>query len=105
MAETLSTHLRALIALDRVVHEPVRLAVLALLSVTDSCDFVYLLRQLGITQGNLSSHLSRLEATGYVEVTKEFAGKRPRTYCRLSAAGRSALAAYLEALGSSLSRI
>lgn len=79
---------------DRLVHEPARLAVLSLLFVVENADFLFLRRQTGLTQGNLSSHLSRLEAAGYVEVQKGFSGKRPRTTLRMTSAGREAFEAY-----------
>ena len=58
--------------IDRLVHEPARLSILGLLTVVERAEFLYLLRQTGLTRGNLSSHLSTLEKAGYVEVKKEF---------------------------------
>lgn len=84
-----------LIEVDRLVHEPARLALLTHLYVVEGADFLFLMRQTGLTQGNLSSHLSRLENAGYVEVTKEFVGKKPRTQLRLTAAGREAFRDYV----------
>jgi DNA-binding MarR family transcriptional regulator len=80
--------------LDRLVHEPARLMILAYLFVTDSADFVFLARQTGLTLGNLSSHVSKLEEAGYVEVEKSFKGKRPHTLLRLTHEGRAAFARY-----------
>jgi len=80
--------------LDRLVHEPARLMILAYLFVTDSADFVFLARQTGLTLGNLSSHVSKLEEAGYVEVEKSFRGKRPHTLLRLTHDGRAAFARY-----------
>ena len=82
--------------LDRLVHEPARLMVLAYLFVTESADFVFLARQTGLTLGNLSSHVSKLEEAGYVEVAKAFRGKRPNTQLRLTESGRHAFAEYRE---------
>jgi DNA-binding MarR family transcriptional regulator len=82
--------------LDRLVHEPARLMILAYLFVTDSADFVFLARQTGLTLGNLSSHVSKLEEAGYVEVAKTFRGKRPNTQLRLTGSGRRAFAEYRE---------
>jgi DNA-binding MarR family transcriptional regulator len=82
--------------LDRLVHEPARLMILAYLFVTDSADFVFLARQTGLTLGNLSSHVSKLEEAGYVEVQKSFRGKRPNTQLRLTGPGRKAFAEYRE---------
>jgi DNA-binding MarR family transcriptional regulator len=80
--------------LDRLVHEPARLMVLACLFVTESADFVFLANQIGLTLGNLSSHVAKLEDAGYVEVEKTFRGKRPNTRLRLTAGGRAAFAEY-----------
>ena len=80
--------------LDRTIHEPARLRILTILSGVDVADFNFLLETLGLTKGNLSSHMDRLEKAGYVEVNKSFQGKLPHTEFRLTAAGREALAAY-----------
>jgi DNA-binding MarR family transcriptional regulator len=82
--------------LDRLVHEPARLMVLAYLFVTESADFVFLAGQTGLTLGNLSSHVSKLEEAGYVEVEKRFRGKRPNTQLRLTGPGRAAFSEYRE---------
>jgi DNA-binding transcriptional ArsR family regulator len=76
--------------LDRLVHEPARLGVLATLHAVAEADFVFLRQQTGLSAGNLSSHLTRLESAGYVVVDKQFVDKRPRTVCRLSPQGRVA---------------
>lgn len=89
--------------IDRVVHEPARLKILAYLSVVKSADFVFLLSRTGLTYGNLSSHMSKLEEAGYIEVEKEIKDKRPHTMLSLSDQGRSAFEDYrrnmLELLG------
>jgi DNA-binding MarR family transcriptional regulator len=69
---------------------------LAILWAAESADFLYLMNTINLTQGNLSSHLSRLEASGYVEIEKTFEGKMPRTICRLSESGRTAFEGYRE---------
>ena len=84
--------------IDRLVHEPARLMVMANLYVVDSADFMYLMRRTGLTFGNLSSHLSKLEAAGYVAIDKRFAGKKPRTMVRLTDKGRAALDAYRQSM-------
>jgi len=84
--------------IDRLVHEPARLMVMANLYVVDSADFMYLMRRTELTFGNLSSHLSKLEAAGYVAIDKRFAGKRPRTMVRLTDRGRAALDAYRQSM-------
>lgn len=80
--------------IDRVVHDPTRFRILSCLCVVDAADFLFLMRQLGLTQGNLSSHMTRLEAAGYVHVEKEFENRRPRTLLRLTNEGRSAVEQY-----------
>ncbi len=82
------------IELDRMVHEPARLAVMALLYKAEEADFLFLLRESGLTKGNLQSHLAKLETGGYIEVEKGFVGKIPRTVCRLTTAGRKAFKQY-----------
>ena len=86
---------------DRLVHEPARLVLVANLSVVDEVDFVFLTKQTGLTAGNISSHMAKLEEAGYVDVSKEFVGKKPRTIYQLTPSGREAFAkhrAHLEAV-------
>jgi DNA-binding MarR family transcriptional regulator len=82
--------------LDRIVHEPARLKILAYLSVVTSADFVFLLSRTGLTWGNLSSHMSKLEEAGYIEVEKTIKDKRPHTMLTLTEKGRAAFEAYRE---------
>lgn len=82
--------------LDRLVHEPARLAVMALLYVIESADFTFLMNQTGLTWGNLSAHMSKLEDAGYLEVEKSFRGRRPNTTLRLTPKGRQAFHAYAQ---------
>ena len=84
--------------IDRLVHEPARLKILSQLYVVEAADFLFVMQQTGLTQGNLSSHMSKLEAAGYVEVQKEFAGKRPRTLLSLTPEGRAALEGYVSSM-------
>lgn len=79
---------------DRTIHEPARLAILTILYTTGEADFVYLQREGGFTQGNLSGHLLKLEAAGYVQIEKKFKGKLPLTLCRLTPKGERALDNY-----------
>lgn len=88
--------------LDRLVHEPARLSVLLLLHSLDEADFLFLQRETGLTQGNLSSHLATLEEAGYLRARKEFVGKRPRTLLSLTARGRVALRRYAKRMGAIL---
>jgi DNA-binding MarR family transcriptional regulator len=80
--------------IDRLVHEPARLMLMAVLYVIDSADFTFLMNQTGMTWGNLSAHMSKLEEAGYLEVEKTFKGKRPNTMLRLTQQGRAAFQAY-----------
>lgn len=76
--------------IDRLVHEPVRMAMLSVLDGVAEADFTFLQRTLRLTQGNLSAHLAKLEAGGLVVVTKSFQGRTPRTTVRISALGHEA---------------
>jgi DNA-binding MarR family transcriptional regulator len=79
---------------DRLIHEPSRLMIMAQLYVVQSADFLFLQNQTGMTPGNLSAHLSKLEDAGYVEVTKEFLDKTPHTALKLTRKGREAFKEY-----------
>jgi DNA-binding MarR family transcriptional regulator len=87
-----------LAGIDTVVHEPARLNIMAQLYVVESADFLFLMRQTGLTFGNLSSHLGKLEAAGYVNVKKEFLGKKPHTMLRLTEKGRVAFRRYVQSM-------
>jgi len=80
--------------LDRVIHEPARLLLVALLASVKEADFLWLQRESGLTKGNLSSHLVRLEEAGYVAVQKTFKGKIPLTVLRLTRTGKTAFDLY-----------
>ena len=80
--------------IDRLIHEPARLVLVSSLYVVDEADFVYLANRTGFTSGNISSHMSKLEAAGYVQMAKAFVDKRPRTTYKLTKAGRRAFEQY-----------
>ncbi|MDQ1724246.1 MAG: hypothetical protein QOG52_1274 [Frankiaceae bacterium] len=84
--------------LDDVVHQRARLGMLAILSEVDEADFGYLKDQLGLTDGNLATHIAVLEKANYVVVRKGFEGKRPRTWVAVTPPGRAAYAAEIDAL-------
>ena len=86
--------LRPLHEIDRVIHEPARLMILSMLYMVEACDFLFLMKQTALTRGNLSSHMGKLEAAGYVEVEKAFVNRVPRTMYRLTPSGRAAFRAY-----------
>lgn len=94
MPDPANDDLQPLAEIDKLVHEPARLMILATLNAVESADFLFVERQTGLTRGNLSSHLSKLEAAGYVEITKEFVDKIPRTLLRITDQGRAALLDY-----------
>jgi len=86
--------LHPLAGIDQIIHAPARLMVLTYLYVVESADFVFLLRMTGLTWGNLSTHLAKLEEAGYVVAQKGFRGKKPYTVIRLTDRGRSAFREY-----------
>ncbi len=97
-SEAGSEGLQPIADIDRTIHEPARLMILAYLYVVESADFLFLMRQTGLTRGNLSSHLSRLEAAGYIAIEKEFVDKKPHTMLRLTDKGRRAFRAYRQSM-------
>jgi DNA-binding transcriptional ArsR family regulator len=93
-----SSELRSVTELDRLIHEPARLLIVTILASVASADFLFLQRETGLTKGNLSAHLSKLEEAGYVKIEKTFKGKLPLTVCKLTAAGKKALTQYRQQL-------
>ena len=98
----MSGSLQNLTGLDRMIHEPARLMLMALLSSVETADFLFLLKESRLTRGNLSVQLSRLEEAGYLEMEKTFRGKIPHTEYRLTQKGKSAFNQYRKSLGSIL---
>lgn len=96
MSEEPLEGLDALSELDRTLHEPARLQIMAHLFVLNGADFLFLLRRTGLTKGNLSSHVRKLEDVGYVEVEKKFVDRHPVTTYALTDAGREAFTLYRE---------
>jgi len=96
----MSDELRRVTELDRLIHEPARLLIVTILSTVESADFLFLQRETGLTKGNLSAHLSKLEDAGYVKIQKTFKGKLPLTVCKLTAAGTRAVTQYRQQLQS-----
>jgi DNA-binding transcriptional ArsR family regulator len=86
---------RASLDLDRLIHERVRLAIVSALAVNEALTFNELKQLLGTSDGNLSVHARRLEEAGYLDCTKSFEGRVPRTEFRLTGTGRAALERYL----------
>jgi DNA-binding transcriptional ArsR family regulator len=87
-----------LAAIDKLIHEPARLAVITILDAVESADFLYLQRASDLTKGNLSVHLQKLEEAELIEIIKTFEGKYPRTLCKLTGKGKEAFTAYKEQL-------
>jgi DNA-binding transcriptional ArsR family regulator len=90
--------LRNITDLDRVIHEPARLLLVALLSSVESADFLFLLKESGLTKGNLTVHLSRLESAGYIHIEKSFRGKLPHTEYQLTPEGMAAFDRYRQSM-------
>lgn len=87
-----------ILKLDPIVHAPNRLAILSILISVDSANFTFLKKTIGITDGNLNTHLGKLENSGFVKIQKKFVGKKPQTLCSITAKGRAAFKKYLEQL-------
>ncbi len=98
----MNQRIRVISELDRVIHEPGRLMIVALLSAVEKADFLYLLHETGMNKGTLSSHISRLEEAGYVVVEKTYRGKVPLTVLHLTDAGRAAFEQYRRKLKDAL---
>jgi len=92
--EPRSEDLQVLAGIDRTIHEPARLTILAYLTAVESADFLFIQRQTGLTGGNLSSHLTRLETDGYVTIKKEFVDRIPRTLLHITRKGLDAFRTY-----------
>ena len=90
--------LHPLADIDQVIHAPARLMVLTYLYVVESADYVFLMRMTGLTWGNLSTHMSKLEEAGYIELLKEFKGKKPNTKVQLTEQGRTAFREYKKSM-------
>ncbi len=91
--------------IDRVIHEPARLMIMAHLYVVDEADFVYLAEKTRLTHGNINTHMARLQEGGYVTVEKMFVANRPRTVYRMTNEGRVALQNYRKQVGNLLAHV
>ena len=94
----MSAEIQKLGEVDRMIHEPARLMIVSLLAAVKEADFRYLQEATGLTKGNLSVHLSKLEEAGYIGIEKTFRGKYPLTMCRLSDRGKKVLDNYRKVL-------
>ncbi len=91
--------------IDRTIHAPARLKIMACLAIVESADFTFLMRQTGLTRGNLSPNLRKLEEADYVSIEKKFVDRVPRTLIRLTDKGRAALQTYRESMQSVLDEL
>jgi DNA-binding MarR family transcriptional regulator len=81
---------------DRLVHEPARFMILSYLYVLNRADFLFMMNQIGLTRGNLSSHMTKLEDAGYIKVKKTFKKKKPNTMLSITKKGKKAYDRYTE---------
>lgn len=105
MKDSTRSAIDGVLKVDRLVHEPARLAILTVLSQAEFVEFGFLEMACRLSKGNLSSHLSKLEAGGLVTIEKRFEGKRPQTRAAITASGRVALAKYREDLKALISEV
>jgi len=90
--------IKQIIGTDRIIHEPARIVLLAILNAAEQVDFTFLLNETGLSQGNLSSHLSKLETADYISIEKTFLKKRPRTLISMNKKGKDAFKDYLKTM-------
>jgi len=100
--ESSNEELKPIADIDPLIHAPTRLKIMAYLSIVESADFTFLMQQTGLTRGNLSVNLRKLEEAGYVSITKEFVDRIPRTLIRLTSDGRQAIQVYRDIMRSVL---
>jgi DNA-binding transcriptional ArsR family regulator len=90
--------IKQIIETDKIIHEPARIVLLSILNAVEEVDFTFLLNETGLSQGNLSSHLSKLESAGYINIEKTFRKKRPRTIISMVENGKIAFKEYLKTM-------
>ena len=91
--------------IDDLIHSRIRLAVMAVLATVERAEFTFIRNKVNTTDGNLSTHLRKLEASGYVEITKRFDARKPVTDVALTADGQAAFAAYVKHLEEMLKQV
>jgi DNA-binding MarR family transcriptional regulator len=94
----MTSDLQKVTDVDRLIHEPARLMIMTILFAAEQADFLFLQRETGLTRGNLSTHLTRLEKAGYVRIEKTYRGKLPQTLLSLTPGGRTAFETYRKQL-------
>jgi len=87
-----------ILKLDPLIHVPARLAILSILIMVETANFTFLKESIGTTDGNLSTHLTKLETNGFITIKKAFKGKKPQTTCAITNKGRTAFTRYLDQL-------
>lgn len=105
MPEPEGTDFSQLAEINRLVHEPARLAILAVLAGCESADFAFLLNATGLNKGNLSAQTIKLNEAGYIDIEKGFNGRMPSTHYRLTVLGKAALAQYSKQLRLTLDKL
>ena len=98
------TDSQSLLDVDRMIHEPARLLIMTILSMAEKADFLFLLNETGLTRGNLSTHLSKLEESGYIAIEKGYRGKIPQTLCSITPTGLEAFDKYRKQINKFLKR-
>jgi len=91
-----------IMGIDRLIHEPARFSIMANLYVVEEADFLFLSRRIGLTKGNLSAHMRKLEEGGYIEVRKGFMGRRPHTVLAITEKGQEAFKNYISEIKNAL---
>jgi DNA-binding MarR family transcriptional regulator len=89
-----NTNVRLIPDINRLIHEPARYNIMALLYVIERAEFLFVQNQIHLTPGNLSTHVSKLEAAHYVDIQKKFVGKKPKTFLKMTKSGRNAFKDY-----------
>jgi len=87
-----------ILQLDPIIHAPTRLAILSILVTVKNANFTYLKESIGTTDGNLSTHLTKLETNGFITIKKTFVRKKPRTICAITKKGKKTFNKYLDQL-------
>lgn len=90
--------------IDPAIHSPVRIGIMSVLISNINADFIFLKKATGTTDGNLSSHLSKLENLGFIKIIKSFSGKKPHTTCQITSKGSRAFRMYIDILEDIISK-
>jgi len=102
MSEPEADDVSPIMGVDRLIHEPARFSILAHLYVVEEADFLFLSHRIGLPRGNLSAHMRKLEQGGFIEVRKEFMGRRPHTVLVITGKGQEAFKNYISNIQSAI---